>query len=157
MRWSPLRVCHDPLTAMIRATGLSAGGVEPGGFWERKTRTALQALLHAAALDGRPPSELFRWILEPTAAAEAVAMLTAPPKPPPDGPDSLGAMIDSDPKTRDSIWQGVALALGALADPRVLDAVPPGPVRTSPPRPSSNSAAPSICWPLAPEPAPPPP
>ncbi len=36
-------------------------------------------------------------------------------------------MIDSDPKTRDSIWQGVALALGALADPRVLDAVSPGP------------------------------
>lgn len=34
-------------------------------------------------------------------------------------------MIDADPKTRDSIWQGVALALGALADPRVLDAVTP--------------------------------
>ena len=32
-------------------------------------------------------------------------------------------MIDSDPKTRDSIWQGVSLALSALADPRVLDAV----------------------------------
>jgi len=34
-------------------------------------------------------------------------------------------MIDADPKTRDSIWQGVALALGALADPRVLDAITP--------------------------------
>lgn len=38
-----------PLTAMIRATGLasatglSTGGVESGGFWEGKTRTALQA------------------------------------------------------------------------------------------------------------------
>ncbi|OSM44573.1 type IV secretory system conjugative DNA transfer family protein [Nesterenkonia sp. PF2B19] len=133
MRWSPIRGCHDPLTAMIRATGLasatglSAGGVESGGFWEVKTRTALQALLHAAALDGRPPSELFRWTLDPTAAAEAVAILTNSTQAATGWADSLGAMIDSDPKTRDSIWQGVALALGALADPRVLDAVSPGP------------------------------
>jgi type IV secretory pathway TraG/TraD family ATPase VirD4 len=133
MRWSPIRGCEDPLTAMIRATGLAAatglssGGVESGGFWEGKTRTALQALLHAAALDQRPPSELFRWTLDPTAAAEAVAILTNSAQAATGWADSLGAMIDSDPKTRDSIWQGVALALGALADPRVLDAVSPGP------------------------------
>lgn len=133
MRWSPVRGCEDPLTAMIRATGLaaatglSAGGVESGGFWEGKTRTALQSLLHAAALDHRPPAELFRWTLDPTAAAEAVAILTNSPNAATGWADSLGAMIDSDPKTRDSIWQGVALALGALADPRVLDAVSPRP------------------------------
>ena len=133
MRWSPVRGCEDPLTAMIRATGLaaatglSAGGVESGGFWEGKTRTALQALLHAAALDHRPPAELFRWTLDPSAAAEAVAILTNSTKAATGWADSLEAMIDSDPKTRDSIWQGVALALGALADPRVLDAVTPGP------------------------------
>jgi len=34
-------------------------------------------------------------------------------------------VIDSDPRTRDSIWQGVGLAFKALADPRVLDAVTP--------------------------------
>ena len=34
-------------------------------------------------------------------------------------------MIQSDPRTRDSIWQGVGLAFQALADPRVLDAVTP--------------------------------
>lgn len=133
LRWSPVRGCENPLTAMIRATGLaattglSAGGVESGGFWEGKTRTALQALLHAAALDHRPPAELFRWTLDPTAAAEAVAILTNSTQAATGWADSLGAMIDSDPKTRDSIWQGVALALGALADPRVLDAVSPGP------------------------------
>lgn len=32
LRWSPVRGCEDPLTAIIRATGLSAGGVESGGF-----------------------------------------------------------------------------------------------------------------------------
>lgn len=133
MRWSPIRGCESPQTAMIRATGLaagtglSAGGVDGGGFWEGKTRTALQALLHAAAIDHRPPTELFRWTLDPTAAADAVAILTGSPLAATGWAESLEAMIDSDPRTRDSIWQGVSLALGSLADPRVLDAVSPGP------------------------------
>ena len=133
LRWSPIRGCEEPLTAMIRATGLasatgmSRGGVEDGGFWEGKARIVLQGLLHAAALDHRTPSELFRWTLDPSAAAEAVAILTSNPAAAPGWAESLGAVIESDPKTRDSIWQGVSLALAALADPRVLDAVSPGP------------------------------
>src|SRR3546814_10046516 len=72
LRWSPVRGCEDPLTAMIRATGLasatglSAGGVASGGFWEGKTRTALQALLPAAAPDHRSPAEPFPWPLSPS-------------------------------------------------------------------------------------------
>ncbi|WP_167131794.1 type IV secretory system conjugative DNA transfer family protein [Paramicrobacterium chengjingii] len=132
MRWSPIRGCESPQTAMIRATGLaagtglSAGGVDSGGFWEGKTRAALQSLLHAAAIDNRSPAELFRWTLDPTAAADAVAILTGSPQAATGWAESLEAMIDSDPRTRDSIWQGVSLALGSLADPRVLDAVSPG-------------------------------
>lgn len=133
LRWSPVRGCEDPLTAMIRATGLasatglSTGGVESGGFWEGKTRTALQALLHAAALDSRSPSELFTWTLSPSAAADAVAVLSSHPNAAPGWSDSLESMIHSDPRTRDSIWMGVSLALSCLADPRVLDAVTPRP------------------------------
>ncbi len=132
MRWSPVRGCESPQTAMIRAaglasaTGLSAGGVEGGDFWEGKTKAALQALLHAAALDGRTPAELFRWTLDPTSAADAVAILTNHPQAATGWADSLASMIDADPRTRDSIWQGVSLSLAALADPRVLDAVSPG-------------------------------
>lgn len=131
LRWSPVRGCELPLTAMIRAAGLAAGtglssvGVENGGFWEGKTRTALQSLLHAAALDGRSPDELFRWTLDPAAAKDAVAILTSNPAAATGWAESLEAMIDADPRTRDSIWQGVSLALAALADPRVLDAVSP--------------------------------
>ena len=131
LRWSPIRGCENPLTAMIRATGLASGtglaggGVESGGFWEAKTRTALQSLLHAAALAGRPPSELFRWTLDPAVASEAVAILVNDPRAATGWADSLQAMLESDPRTRDSIWQGVSLALGALADPRVLAAVSP--------------------------------
>ena len=132
MRWSPIRGCESPQTAMIRAaglasaTGLSAGGVEGGDFWEGKTRAALQALLHAAALDRRNPSELFRWTLDPTSAADAVAILTNHADAATGWADSLASMIDAEPRTRDSIWQGVSLSLAALADPRVLDAVSPG-------------------------------
>lgn len=132
LRWSPVRGCEIPLTAMIRAAGLAAGtglsgvGVENGGFWEGKTRTALQALLHAAALDGRSPAELYRWTLDPAAAQDAVAILTTNPAAATGWAESLEAMIDADARTRDSIWQGVSLALAALADPRVLDAVSPG-------------------------------
>ncbi|MFT4261967.1 MAG: TraM recognition domain-containing protein [Nocardioides sp.] len=133
LRWSPVRGCQDPLTAMIRATGLasatglSTGGVESGGFWEGKTRTALQALLHAAALDQRSPRELFGWTLSPSAAADAVAVLSSHPDAAPGWADSLESMIHADPRTRDSIWMGVSLALSCLADPRVLDAVTPAP------------------------------
>ena len=114
-------------TGLASATGLSTGGVESGGFWEGKTRTALQALLHAAALDNRTPRELFGWTLSPSAAADAVAILSSSPKAAPGWADSLESMIHSDPRTRDSIWMGVSLALSCLADPRVLDAVSPKP------------------------------
>src|SRR5699024_11887839 len=78
MRWSPIRGCADPLTAMIRATGLasatglSAGGVESCGFWEGKTRTALQASLHVDDRGLLIPVALFQWTLDHAAAAEAV-------------------------------------------------------------------------------------
>jgi type IV secretory pathway TraG/TraD family ATPase VirD4 len=133
LRWSPVRGCEQPLTAMIRATGLAsatglgAGGVENGSFWEGKTRTALQSLLHAAALGGRDAAELFRWTLDPNAAIDAVTILRSHTNAAQGWAESLDATINSDPRTRDSIWQGVSLALSALADPRVLDAVSPGP------------------------------
>jgi type IV secretion system protein VirD4 len=131
LRWSPVRGCEDPLTAMIRAaglaagTGLGSGGVDSGGFWEGKTAAAIQALLHAAALDGRDARTLYQWALNPTAATDAVHILQSSPSAAQGWGDSLESMIDADPRTRDSIWQGVALAFSALADPRVLDAVTP--------------------------------
>lgn len=133
LRWSPVRGCEDPLTAMIRAaglaatTGLSSGGVESGGFWEGKARTALQGLLHAAALGGRPTRSLYEWSLSPSAAADAVGILHSDTRAATGWADALESMISSDPRTRDSVWMAVSEALSALADPRVLDAVSPAP------------------------------
>ncbi|CAN7388023.1 TraM recognition domain-containing protein [Microbacterium foliorum] len=131
LRWSPVRGCQDPLTAMIRAKGLATatgfGGVQDAGFWEGKTTSAIQALLHAAALDGRDAKTLYQWALNPTLAADAVRVLSSHPGAADGWAESLDAMVQADPRTRDSIWQGVSLALAALADPRVLDAVSPAP------------------------------
>lgn len=130
MRWSIVRGCADPLTAMIRAKGLATatgfGGVSDGGFWEGKTTAAIQCLLHAAALDGRDSKTVYQWSLSPAAAADAVRILSTNTGAAEGWTDSLDAMIQSDPRTRDSIWQGVSLSFGSLADPRVLDAVSPG-------------------------------
>ena len=130
MRWSPVRGCEDPLTAMIRATGLGSaagfGDVESGGFWENKTRAAIQALLHAAAIDGRDARSLYQWALSPAAANDAVRILGSSSLAADGWADSLEGMINSDPRTRDSIWQGLGSSLQSLADPRVMEAVTPG-------------------------------
>lgn len=131
--WSPIRGCEKPLTAMIRAaglastTGLSSGGVESGGFWEGKARTALQSLLHAAAIEGLPTRALFEWSLSPSAAADAVGVLASRSEAAPGWAEALDGMIHSDPRTRDSIWMAASQALASLADPAVLDAVSPDP------------------------------
>ncbi|KRA30976.1 MULTISPECIES: TraM recognition domain-containing protein [unclassified Nocardioides] len=140
VRWSPIRGCEQPITAMIRAaglaatTGLSSGGVESGGFWEGKARSAIQALLHAAALGNLSTRELFEWSLSASSAADAIGILASDTQAAPGWSDSLDTMINADPRTRDSIWMAVSQALTCLADPAVLDAVNPSPGEEFDPR-----------------------
>ena len=78
LRWSPIRGCEDPLTAMIRATGLALsdrpepGGVEGGGFGGQdafrsaspaaRGRDRPQAARRVVPLDARPAPPLrTRW------------------------------------------------------------------------------------------------
>jgi type IV secretory pathway TraG/TraD family ATPase VirD4 len=131
LRWSPVRGCELPQTAMIRARGLAAGTgmsrtVDGGDFWQAQTEAVLRGLLHAAALDGRTAHDLYRWSLDPASAADAVAVLGTPSAAA-GWSDALERAAHADPRTRDSIWLGVRQALAALADPRVLDAVTPEP------------------------------
>ncbi len=131
LRWSPVRGCELPQTAMIRARGLAAGtgmsrGVEGGDFWAGQTEAVLRGLLHAAAVDRRGAADLYRWSLDPAGCAEAVAILGRSGAAP-GWDDALDQAVHADPRTRDSIWLGVRHALSSLADPRVLDAVTPRP------------------------------
>lgn len=133
LRWSPIRGCHDPQIAMVRAKGLAAGSglggsnVTEGAFWLGLTESVLRGLLHAAALDQRGPDDLYRWSLDPAAAREAGRILDAHPSSARGWGSALNAIIDSDPRSRDSVWHGVRQACSGLADPRVLDAVTPRP------------------------------
>nr|WP_281353483.1 type IV secretory system conjugative DNA transfer family protein [Phytoactinopolyspora mesophila] len=133
LRWSPVRGCADPQTAMIRARGLASdtgfrtggGGVDNDSYWQAQTEAVLRGLLHAAALDDRTARDLYRWSLDPVHASEAVRVMHNASAAAAGWADALDATISMDERTRSNVWSGVRQALGALADPRVLDTVTP--------------------------------
>ena len=130
LRWSPVRGCENPQTAMVRAAALCADSgrdVESASFWRQKTLAALRCLLHAAALGDRCPADLYRWSLTPAAAREAVDVLVNSPAAATAWDRALDSIISADQRMRDSVWAMVANAFAALSDPRVLESVSPGP------------------------------
>jgi type IV secretion system protein VirD4 len=129
-RWSPIRGCENPQVAMIRAKALTAGaasGTTDSNFWQSSAEQAVRALLHAAALSDRTSADLYRWSLSAAQAREAVMILATHPGAALSWHQGLEAIVGADQKQRDSVWAMVAIAFAALADPRVLDAVSPGP------------------------------
>jgi type IV secretion system protein VirD4 len=129
LRWSLVRGCGRAQTAMLRADALvpSSGrsGVENGTFWRQQALTVVRCLLHAAALDGLGPADLYRWSHSAAAAKEAVAVLAHFPEATPGWDRALDAVLSSDQRTRDSVWALVANTFAPLADPEVLAAVSP--------------------------------
>lgn len=130
LRWSPVRGCERPQTAMIRANAMCAdagAGTESGSFWRQQTVTAVRCLLHAAALDDRPPADLYRWSLSPAGAKDAIDILVHAHGASLAWDKALDAIVSADQRQRDSTWAMVANAFAALADPQVLHAVSPAP------------------------------
>ena len=129
LRWSLVRGCEEPQTAMIRAEALVAdgakSGVENAGFWRTQALSVTRCMLQAAALDGRPPADLYRWSHAAGAAKEATAILAGHPGATPGWGRALDAVISADQRTRDSTWAMVANTFAPLADPAVLAAVTP--------------------------------
>ncbi len=128
-RWSPIRGCHDPHIAMVRAKALTANtasGTTDSTFWQASAEQSVRCLLHAAALAECTAAELYRWSLSAVQAREAVLILATDTRAAPSWHQALDAIINADPRQRDSIWAMVTIAFSALADPKVLDAVSPG-------------------------------
>lgn len=128
-RWSPIRGCQDPHVAMVRAKALTAGtakGTTDSSFWQSSAEQAVRCLLHAAALGGCSSTDLYRWSLSAVHAREAVSILATDPQAAPAWHEALSAIIDADPRQRDSVWAMVTIAFSALSDPKVLDTVSPG-------------------------------
>ncbi len=131
LAWSLVRGCEDPQVAMVRAETLVAdagrAGVENASFWRTQALSATRSMLHAAALDRRPPADLWRWSHAAGAAKEATSILTSHPSATPGWDRALDAIISADPRTRDSVWAMVANTFAPLADPAVLEALSPAP------------------------------
>lgn len=129
-RWSPIRGCEDPHIAMVRAKALTAntaGGTTDSTFWQSSAEQVVRCLLHAAALHECSTADLYRWSLSPMHGREAVPILATHPGAAPAWHEALAALVNADPRQRDSIWAMVTIAFSALADPMVLDAVSPRP------------------------------
>jgi type IV secretion system protein VirD4 len=127
-RWSPIRGCQNPQTALVRAKALTtdaASGTTDANFWQASAKQAVRALLHAAALAGRTCTDLYRWSLSAVQAREAVLILSSHPKAAPAWHQGLESIVTADQRQRDSVWAMVSIAFAALADPKVLAAVSP--------------------------------
>jgi len=103
----------------------TASGTTDANFWQASAEQAVRCLLHAAALDGRTATDLYRWSLSPVHAQEAVAILATDPRTALAWDQALEAIVAADQRQRDSVWAMVSIAFAALADPRVLHALSP--------------------------------
>ncbi|GAC1322518.1 MAG: hypothetical protein NVSMB13_01030 [Mycobacteriales bacterium] len=126
LRWSPTRGCGDPLVAINRARALAAGAQanksaagSDGDFWTQMTSAVLRAYLHAAALTGRPISDVLLWASRP-ADPTPMRILRTESAAAGGWAEELAAQAGADPRQRDSVWAGVRRAVDSLADPRVL-------------------------------------
>lgn len=129
-RWSPVRGCEDPHVAMVRAKALTSGaasGTTDANFWQASAEQAVRCLLHAAALARLGAADLYRWSLSALQAHEAVMILASDPRAATSWHQALESIVTADQRQRDSVWAMVSIAFSSLADPRVLNALTPGP------------------------------
>lgn len=130
LRWSPIRGCEHPQTAMMRAGALcagAAGGVKDANFWQQQTEVVVRCLLQAAAISGRSVSDVYRWSLSPDEAKEAVEILKTTSTATPLWGSALGAVVGLEARPRANIWSVVSGVFAPLASPQVIEQLTPGP------------------------------
>jgi type IV secretory pathway TraG/TraD family ATPase VirD4 len=128
LRWSPIRGCEHPQTAMLRAGALcagAAGGVKDANFWQQQTEVVVRCLLQAASIDDRAVSDVYRWSLSPDEAKEAVEILKTSSHATPQWGSALGTVVGLEPRPRANIWSVVSGVFAPLASPRVIEQLTP--------------------------------
>jgi type IV secretion system protein VirD4 len=74
MKWTPLDGCEDPELTYRRVAEMTAtagGGMSDGEHWRSGAAGILRGVLHAAAIERRPLSEVARWLDEHDVAEAA--------------------------------------------------------------------------------------
>jgi len=130
LRWSPVRGCENPQTAMMRAGALcagAAGAITDANFWQQQTEVVVRCLLQAAAVDNRTVSDLYRWSVSPDEAKEAVEILKASTRATPQWGSTLGAIVGLESRALANIWSVVSGVFAPLASPRVVEQLSPAP------------------------------
>jgi type IV secretory pathway TraG/TraD family ATPase VirD4 len=130
LRWSPVRGCENPQTAMMRAAALcagAAGAITDANFWQQQTEVVVRCLLQAAAVDNRCVSDLYRWSVSPDEAKEAVELLKLSPRATPQWGSTLGAIVGLESRALANIWSVVSGVFAPLASPRVVEQLTPAP------------------------------
>jgi type IV secretion system protein VirD4 len=128
-RWNPLDGCEQPAIALQRATSFTAAtqtqGMQDMAFWIGKASAVLACFLHAAALDHRPMTDVYRWAhgIDSTVPEQILAAHTGTAR------GWLGPLreIRRPGRTSDSVRMTVTRSLAWLADPAVAAATSPGP------------------------------
>ena len=118
--FDPLTGCTDPVIATERATDMLAATSKAGSgdreFWEAQARRVLAALLHAAALDGRPMRDVLGWVADPDGAGREVPVLLRRAADPAFEQDAA-QFVQTNDRTRTSITSTIMPALGWLTSP----------------------------------------
>jgi len=130
LRWSPIRGCENPQTAMMRAAALcagAAGGVQDANFWQQQTEVVVRCLLQAAAVAKRSVTDLYRWSLSPDEAKEAVEILKTSSTATPQWGSALGGIVGLEPRPRANIWSVVSSVFAPLASPKAIEQLSPQP------------------------------
>lgn len=129
LRWDPVDGCQDAETALRRGAAWAAaqpmGNVRNGDWFNQRASELLARLLHAAALDGRDVMTVYRWsqnLHDPEPAAILNRL----------GPPGWGAFLEGLSTSRagetvDALKMSVGGVLGALASPRIVATLTPGP------------------------------
>ena len=120
-RWSPLRRAVTPAGAAQAAVAyVEAAAVgSRESTWTDAAGQLLGPLMHAAATGGWDMGDVLRWTQDPKALAEPLTQLDLQGQPALAG--RVRAVLNRDPRIRDSVLFTASNALAAYADPQVLE------------------------------------
>jgi type IV secretory pathway TraG/TraD family ATPase VirD4 len=134
LRWSPTGDCErfdkarQRADVMVQVGKPELGGADStnAGFFGTTATNLLAGWLHAAALTGRPMSDVLRWALDET-DDEPIHLLAAAP----DAAPGVAAMLDniyrSPAETRSNMWTTVLTAVAPLLSDTARDLFCPAP------------------------------
>jgi len=132
--WDVIAGCDNPMRAATRAEAIAANtGISDSGenrIWRVHTKTVLETVLHAAALDGASIEDAYRWMQSPHALETPLGILQSHPNACPTWDDRLRALaLNADSRFLGSMMSVIAAAIAPLALPTVRASLTPTPDR----------------------------